>query len=196
MEKIMFKQILDSLELGREIEFSYNNRQYSITNSEGYWNFCCDTDPVTTEKICPFEDRASLISRISAYSIENTPLPLIFDEEKYDKNSLCIFWYTDLSRAGRYFYFSEFLISCSMYEKTSDKIICLTFLFMFLLNITFSSSQSQYGIFTILLPEVLMYMDVWGFQTPAQHCLFLQSVPFPLPLHDCIWHELHPDHGK
>lgn len=62
MEKIMFKQILDSLELGREIEFSYNNRQYSITNSEGYWNFCCDTDPVTTEKICPFEDRASLIS--------------------------------------------------------------------------------------------------------------------------------------
>lgn len=91
MEKIMFKQILDSLELGREIEFSYNNRQYSITNSEGYWNFCCDTAPATTEQICPFKDRALLISRVSAYSIENTPLSLIFDEEKYDKNSLCIF---------------------------------------------------------------------------------------------------------
>ena len=90
MEKISFETIKDSLNCGREIEFSYQNKQYSITNSQGYWNFCCDTDNRTMERICPFADREALMAWVSALCIEGTPLPCIFDEEKYEASSVCI----------------------------------------------------------------------------------------------------------
>lgn len=90
MEKFSFETILKSLECGREIEFSYNKKQYSITNSNGYWNFCCDTDNRLIEKICPFEDSSALISRISVYFIDSTPISAIFDEGKYDTSSIYI----------------------------------------------------------------------------------------------------------
>ena len=37
-----FRTIADSLAAGREIEFSSHGKAYSITNSGGYWHFCCD----------------------------------------------------------------------------------------------------------------------------------------------------------
>lgn len=39
MDRIAFQVILDSLRCGQEIEFSYKGKQYSITNSNGYWIF-------------------------------------------------------------------------------------------------------------------------------------------------------------
>lgn len=90
MDKITFQVIVDSLKCGREIEFSYKDKQYSITNSKGYWNFCCDTDNRIIEQICPFEDKAALIARVTSFCIEDTPIPFIFDEESYDVSSVCI----------------------------------------------------------------------------------------------------------
>ena len=74
MDKITFQVITDSLRCGREIEFSYNNKQYSITNSRGYWNFCCDTDNRIIEKICPFKDKETLVDRVAAFCIEGTSI--------------------------------------------------------------------------------------------------------------------------
>ena len=88
MEKITFQTIVDSLQRGQEIEFSYNNKQYSITNSNGYWNFCCDTDNRTIEKICSFGDKSALISQVSSYCIDGIPIPIIFNEHAV--SSVCI----------------------------------------------------------------------------------------------------------
>lgn len=90
MDKITFQAIVDSLRDGREIEFSYKDKQYSITNSNGYWNFCCDTDNVLIEKICPFKDKEALVKRVGMFSIDGTPIPMIFNEAKYDMSSVCI----------------------------------------------------------------------------------------------------------
>ena len=90
MDKITFQTIIDSLKCGREIEFAYGGKQYSITNSQGYWNFCCDTNNSLIERICPFEDKATLITHVSSYSIDDTLISTIFDEEKYDVSSVCI----------------------------------------------------------------------------------------------------------
>lgn len=39
-----FKDLASNLLAGREIEFSYKGKQYSITNGNGRWILCCDTD--------------------------------------------------------------------------------------------------------------------------------------------------------
>ena len=90
MEKITFQVITDSLECGREIEFSYKAKRYSITNSKGYWNFCCDTDNRIIEQICPFGDKETLIARVTSFCIEDIPIPSIFDEARYDVSSVSI----------------------------------------------------------------------------------------------------------
>ena len=88
MEKTTFKEITDFLKHGREMEFSYKNKLYSITTSHGYWNFCCDETLI--EQICPFDDKQTLVKRVAAYYIEGTPIPVIFDHEEYDAHSVCI----------------------------------------------------------------------------------------------------------
>lgn len=90
MKEVDFRTIVESLECGREIEFSYKNKQYSITASRGYWNFCCDSDNRLIKRICPFEDKKTLVAQLSTYCIEDMPIPSIFDEEKYDALSVCI----------------------------------------------------------------------------------------------------------
>ena len=88
MGKVTFRKIADSLRCGREIEFSYKNKQYSITTSHGYWNFCCDNNLI--ERVCPFDDKETLVKFVKSYCIEGTPIPMIFDEERYDASSVCI----------------------------------------------------------------------------------------------------------
>lgn len=39
MNNVPFEMIIEDLNCGREIEFAYHGKKYSITNSEGYWNF-------------------------------------------------------------------------------------------------------------------------------------------------------------
>lgn len=87
---MVFSELAEELRQGREIEFAYHGKQYSITNSEEYWNFCCDTDGVIIERLCPFNDKTKLIERVSNIYIEGVPLSTIFDETKYDTQSLCI----------------------------------------------------------------------------------------------------------
>lgn len=90
MDRIAFQVILDSLRCGQEIEFSYKGKQYSITNSNGYWNFCCDTDNKVIERICPFEDKKTLIERVRSFCVDGAPISMIFDEGMYDVSSVCI----------------------------------------------------------------------------------------------------------
>lgn len=85
-----FQSIIDYLKCGREIEFSYKGKQYSITNSNGYWNFCCDTENCLIEKICSFENKDKLITKVKSYSIDGTLISEIFDENRYDPSSVCI----------------------------------------------------------------------------------------------------------
>ena len=90
MNNVPFKMIIEDLNCGREIEFAYHGKKYSITNSEGYWNFCCDTDGFIIERLCPFNDKTKLIERVSNLNVEGVLLSTIFDKAKYDAQSLCI----------------------------------------------------------------------------------------------------------
>ena len=88
MERVTYKDITESLRCGREIEFSYKNKQYSISTSHGYWNFCCDDNLI--ERVCSFDDKETLVKYVVSYCIEGTPMPIVFDEERYDALSVCI----------------------------------------------------------------------------------------------------------
>lgn len=86
-----FSTILAYLSSGREIEFSYQSKEYSITNdSRGNWNFCCDTDGKLIQYICSFEDKDMLIKSMKMQSIDGTLLSAIFDDKLFDKSSVCI----------------------------------------------------------------------------------------------------------
>ncbi len=90
MNQFAYSFIKESLQSGREVEFSYHGKRYSITNSDGYWNFCCDTDMNLIKQICPFEDKNSLLEYIQSSSIEGVLISAIFDDEQYDDSSICI----------------------------------------------------------------------------------------------------------
>lgn len=77
MDKITFQQIMDNLSCGREIEFSYHGKLYSITTSQGFWNFCCGDRLL--EKICSFEDKDALVKKVAMYRIDDISIPDIFD---------------------------------------------------------------------------------------------------------------------
>lgn len=90
MCNVTFQTIVDALKDGREIEFSYKDKQYSITNSNGYWNFCCDTENRIIEDICEFNDKITLISWAESTCIDNILLSVIFDEKVDSISSVCI----------------------------------------------------------------------------------------------------------
>ena len=68
MRKLSFADLADYLQHGREIEFAYNGRQYSITNHSGFWYLCDDTDLILLDTLCRFEETDLLVSRIAMYS--------------------------------------------------------------------------------------------------------------------------------
>lgn len=88
--KLSFAMLSDCLCCGREIEFSFRGKQYSITNSQGVWNFCCDSDGSLLECICPFKDKDALICYVKTCSIDGVLIPEIFDQGLYDGTSVCI----------------------------------------------------------------------------------------------------------
>ncbi len=91
MVAVKFEDITDALKTGREIEFTYNQKKYSITNSNGFWRLCSDTDtPVILETICASSERTLLAEKIKNISIEGVSIPDIFDNAKYDLSSLYI----------------------------------------------------------------------------------------------------------
>jgi|GEM_PF-2436316 len=89
MGRLTFAGIAGFLLDGREIEFSYNGRKYSITNHSGLWQLCDDTAH-TVMTTCPFEEKERLVAEISATVIGNLTTQQIFDRQLYDRDSLCI----------------------------------------------------------------------------------------------------------
>ena len=87
---IMFNELADYLRHGREIEFAYKDRQYSITNHSGKWHLCDDTDHVLLKTLCSFEEKEILVSEIGAHIIDGPTIGRIFDRQLYDKDSLRI----------------------------------------------------------------------------------------------------------
>ena len=85
-----YSDLVDFLMHGREIEFVYNGRQYSITNHSGYWHLCDDTDHVLLETVCRFEDKETLVSRIATIIIEDLTIQQMFDNQVYDTEKLSI----------------------------------------------------------------------------------------------------------
>ena len=71
MNGVVFNDLADYLRHGREIEFTYKGRQYSITNHSGYWYLCDDTDHILLETVCRFEDKETLVSKIAIAVIDD-----------------------------------------------------------------------------------------------------------------------------
>ena len=90
MSSVVFNDLADYLQHGREIEFAYKDRQYSITNHSGYWYLCDDTDHILLETVCRFEDKETLVSRISNTVIEDLTIQQMFDRQVYDTEKLSI----------------------------------------------------------------------------------------------------------
>jgi len=90
MERIAFNDLADLLRHGREIEFSYKGRQYSITNHSGFWYLCDDTDHILLSTICRFEEKEVLVSKIAVSVIGDLTMRQIFDRHLYDMDGLVI----------------------------------------------------------------------------------------------------------
>ena len=90
MDGIIFNDLANYLRNGREIEFAYNGRQYSITNHSGFWYLCDDTDHILLETICRFDEKEILISKIADTIIDDLTIRQIFDGHFYDAERLSI----------------------------------------------------------------------------------------------------------
>ena len=90
MRKVIFKDVADYLRHGREIEFAYKGKQYSITNHSGFWYLCDDTEHILLDIVCRFEEKDILVSKIAAIIIEGKTIQQIFDEQVYDEEHLDI----------------------------------------------------------------------------------------------------------
>lgn len=88
---IDYKDLIASLKRGREIEFSYNNIIYSITNYEGIWYFSEEKDNLTkSQKLSNFEEYDNLIKNVSKITIQEKTIIDLFDNKEYDEGSLYI----------------------------------------------------------------------------------------------------------
>ena len=85
---LTFGDLADYLRHGREIEFSYKGRAYSITNHSGFWHLCDDTDHVLLETVCRFEEKEVLVSKIAAAVLNDRTIREIFDGLVYDALSI------------------------------------------------------------------------------------------------------------
>ena len=90
MGNIVFNELADYLRHGREIEFAYNGKQYSITNHSGFWYLCDDTDHILLETVCRFEEKEVLVSKIAAFIIDDMTIREIFDRQLYDRERVYI----------------------------------------------------------------------------------------------------------
>lgn len=73
---------------GREIEFAYKGRQYSITNHSGFWHLCDDTENILLDTVCRFEEKEVLVSKLSAFIIDDMKIQEIFDKQVYDTKGI------------------------------------------------------------------------------------------------------------
>lgn len=90
MHAIDFAAFADYLRQGREIEFVYKGRGYSITNHSGFWHLCDDTSQTLLETLCPFEEKDLLVEKIAIAVLGDLTIREIFDQRVYDREKLCI----------------------------------------------------------------------------------------------------------
>ena len=90
MRKLSFADLADYLQHGREIEFAYHGRQYSITNHSGFWYLCDDTAHILLDTLCRFEEKGRLVSRIAIFTIDGLTIQEIFDQQLYSEDGLDI----------------------------------------------------------------------------------------------------------
>ena len=88
-EIITFDIISDSLSHGRELEFGYRGKLYSVTNSGGNWHFCCDSSG-TTVTLCHINDFDTLVHKVSRQLIDGVTIAEIFDRQLYDAGTVYI----------------------------------------------------------------------------------------------------------
>lgn len=90
MNRMIFNDLADFLQHGREVEFTYKDRQYSITNHSGFWYLCDDTGHFLLETICHVSEGELLVSKIANTMIDGLTIQQIFDRQLYDHKQLCI----------------------------------------------------------------------------------------------------------
>jgi len=90
MRDITFYNLADFLRHGREIEFAYNGRQYSITNHSGFWYLCDDTDHILLDTLSRFEEKDLLVSKVAASVLGDLTIQEIFDKKLYVEDGLNI----------------------------------------------------------------------------------------------------------
>ena len=90
MYNIIFADLADYLRHGREIEFVYKGREYSITNHSGFWYLCDDTDHILLETLSRFEDKEQLVDKVAKYTIDGITIQQIFNNKTYDGDRLSI----------------------------------------------------------------------------------------------------------
>ena len=90
MRDITFYNLADFLRHGREIEFAYNGRQYSITNHSGYWYLCDDTDQILLDTVCRFEEKDPLVSKVAISVLGDLTIQEIFDRQLFADEGLAI----------------------------------------------------------------------------------------------------------
>ncbi len=92
MREVRFDSLAQFLKTGREIEFAFHGKQYSITNAAGFWNFCLDSEGGSTLllRICPYSKLEYLSEKAAEIDIEGITIRQIFDDMMYDKDALCI----------------------------------------------------------------------------------------------------------
>ena len=90
MQDVTFYDLAYYLKHGREIEFAYNGRQYSITNHSGFWYLCDDTDHILLDTLSRFEEKELLVSRIAMFIIDGLTVQEIFDQKLYSEDGLDI----------------------------------------------------------------------------------------------------------
>ena len=84
-----FNDLADALMHGREIEFRYEGKDYSITNSHGEWHFCCDTDG-TSVPLCAFPEFELLVARVKKLEIAGTSVEEIFNRQSGGPDLLAV----------------------------------------------------------------------------------------------------------
>lgn len=87
---IRFQDLADYLIRGRELEFAYNGRQYSITNHSGFWYLCDDTDHILLDTLSQFEEKELLVSKVAASCLDGMSIREIFDRQLYDADEMSI----------------------------------------------------------------------------------------------------------
>lgn len=85
-----YSDIADFLMHGREIEFAYKGRKYSITNHSGFWHLCDDTENILLDTVCRFEEKEVLVLKLSTFVIDDMTIQEIFDNLLYDRERVDI----------------------------------------------------------------------------------------------------------